>query len=148
MLSYKMLNIFLSAGLLRVFNLFIMIKWDTKCRVSQTHLMKESHYGSDCPWNMAWETWCWDFEKVSWWMQPTLHIFFFFFLRKISPELTAATNPPLFAEEDWPWANIRAHLPLLYMWDACHSTAWQVVLWPHPGSKPATPGPPKQKVQT
>ena len=26
---------------------------------------------------------------------------FFFFLRKISPELTAA-NPPLFAEEDWP----------------------------------------------
>ena len=24
-----------------------------------------------------------------------------FFLRKISPELTAA-NPPLFAEEDWP----------------------------------------------
>ncbi|WP_220492936.1 hypothetical protein, partial [Klebsiella pneumoniae] len=27
--------------------------------------------------------------------------FFFFFLRKISPELTTA-NPPLFAEEDWP----------------------------------------------
>ena len=26
---------------------------------------------------------------------------FFFFLRKISPELSAA-NPPLFAEEDWP----------------------------------------------
>ena len=26
----------------------------------------------------------------------------FFFLRKISPELTSATNPPLFAEEDWP----------------------------------------------
>ena len=26
---------------------------------------------------------------------------FFFFLSKISPELTAA-NPPLFAEEDWP----------------------------------------------
>ena len=25
----------------------------------------------------------------------------FFFLRKISPELTTA-NPPLFAEEDWP----------------------------------------------
>ena len=25
-----------------------------------------------------------------------------FFLRKISPELTSATNPPLFAEEDWP----------------------------------------------
>ena len=27
-------------------------------------------------------------------------LFFFFFWRKISPELTAA-NPPLFAEEDW-----------------------------------------------
>ena len=32
-----------------------------------------------------------------------LHLFprFLFFLRKISPELTPATNP-LFAEEDWP----------------------------------------------
>ena len=49
-----------------------------------------------------------------------------FFLRKISPELTAA-NPPLFAEEDWPWANIHDHLPLLYMWDACHSMACQAV---------------------
>ena len=26
----------------------------------------------------------------------------FFFLRKISPELTFTANPPLFAEEDWP----------------------------------------------
>ena len=26
----------------------------------------------------------------------------FFFLRKISPELTSATNPPLFAEQDCP----------------------------------------------
>ena len=26
----------------------------------------------------------------------------FFFLRKLSPELTAAASPPLFAEEDWP----------------------------------------------
>uniref|UniRef100_A0A9L0IXI6 EEF1A lysine methyltransferase 2 n=1 Tax=Equus asinus TaxID=9793 RepID=A0A9L0IXI6_EQUAS len=25
-----------------------------------------------------------------------------FFLRKISPELISAANPPLFAEEDWP----------------------------------------------
>ena len=30
-----------------------------------------------------------------------LFLFCFVFLRKISPELTAA-NPPLFAEEDWP----------------------------------------------
>ena len=52
---------------------------------------------------------------------------FLFFLRKISPELTSATNLLPFAEEDWPWPNIHAHLPLLYMWDACHSMAWQVV---------------------
>ena len=26
----------------------------------------------------------------------------FFFWRKISPELTSAANPPLFAKEDWP----------------------------------------------
>ena len=30
-----------------------------------------------------------------------LFIYLFMYLRKISPELTAA-NPPLFAEEDWP----------------------------------------------
>ena len=28
-------------------------------------------------------------------------LFLFYFLRKISPELTSAANPPLFAEEDW-----------------------------------------------
>ena len=28
--------------------------------------------------------------------------FILFFLRKISPELTSAASPPLFAEEDWP----------------------------------------------
>ena len=70
----------------------------------------------------------------------------FFFLRKISPELTSATNPPLFAEEDWPWANNHAHLPLLYMWDACHSMACQAVPRPHLGSGLASPGPPKQNV--
>ena len=63
-----------------------------------------------------------------------LFFFWFFFLRKISLELTAA-NPPLFAEEDWPWAHIRAHLPLLYMWDAYHSMAGQAVPCPHPGSQ-------------
>ena len=65
---------------------------------------------------------------------------FFFFVRKISPELTAA-NPPRFAEEDWLWANIRAHLPLLYMWDAYHSMACQAVPRVHRGSEPANPGP-------
>ena len=51
----------------------------------------------------------------------------FFFLRKISPELTSAANPLVCAEEDWPWANIRVHLPLLSMWDACHSMVCQAV---------------------
>ena len=32
-----------------------------------------------------------------------------------------------FFEEDWPWATICAHLPLLDMWYACHSMAWQAV---------------------
>ena len=64
---------------------------------------------------------------------------FDFVLRKISPELTSAANPPLFAEEDWAWANIRAHLSLLYTWDAYHSMAWQAVLCPHPASKLANP---------
>ena len=54
---------------------------------------------------------------------PSLSSFYFIFLRKISPELATA-NPPLFAEEDWPWANIHAHLPLLSMWDAHHSMAF------------------------
>lgn len=45
----------------------------------------------------------------------------FFVLSKISPELTAAASSPLFVEEDWPLATIRAHLCLL--WDACHSIA-------------------------
>ena len=50
--------------------------------------------------------------------------YLFIFLRKISPEITAA-NPPLLAEEDWPCANIHAQLPLLYTWDAYHSMACQ-----------------------
>ena len=31
----------------------------------------------------------------------TLRYLFIYFLRKISPELTSATNPLLFVEEDW-----------------------------------------------
>ena len=71
-------------------------------------------------------------------------LLFFFFLREISPELTT-TNPPLFAEENWPWANIHAHLPLLCTWDAYHSMAFcQAVPCPHPASRPANPGPPRR----
>ena len=32
----------------------------------------------------------------------SLIVSLFSFLRNISPELTSAANPPLFAEEDWP----------------------------------------------
>ena len=64
--------------------------------------------------------------------------FLFIFLRKINPELTSFANPPLFAEEDWPWANICAHLPLLYMWDAYYSMACQAMLCLHPGSDQQT----------
>ena len=63
-----------------------------------------------------------------------LLLLLFFFLRKISPELTSAASRPLFAEEDWPWANICAHLPLLYMWDAYHIMAYQAMPCLHPGS--------------
>ena len=71
--------------------------------------------------------------------ERTIYTCILFFLRKISPELTAA-NPSLFAEEDWPWTNIRAHLPLLYVWDAYHSMAWQVVPCQHPDPNWQTPG--------
>ena len=81
-------------------------------------------------------------------MQPLASMcYFFFFWRKISPELTAA-NPPLFAEEDWPWPNIHAHLPLFYMWDTYHSMACQVVPCLHQGSEPANPGLSKRNVHT
>ena len=75
--------------------------------------------------------------KAGWWAMVVWYIIictfpyvwnslYFFFFRKISPELNTA-NPPLFAEEDWPWANICVHLPLLYIWDAYHSMACQAV---------------------
>ena len=62
-------------------------------------------------------------NSAMWWVFLVILFFSFFilflnFLRKISPELTSAAKRPFFAEEDWPWANIRAHLPLFYMWDA------------------------------
>ena len=77
-------------------------------------------------------------------VHSNLTSFLFFFLRKIGPELTSAANTPLFVEEDWPWANICAHLSLLSLWDACHSVAWWAVPCPHPGSELVNPGPPKR----
>ena len=72
----------------------------------------------------------------------------FFLVRKIGPELTSVANLPLFGEEDQPSANIRAHLPLLYVCDA--ATAWldERCIGPCPGSEPANLGPPKQRAQT
>ena len=61
-------------------------------------------------------------------------------MRKIRTELTSAANPPLFAEEDRPRANIRAHLPLLYTWDTYHSMACPTVPCPHPGPNRQNPG--------
>ena len=52
-----------------------------------------------------------------------------------------------FFEEDWPWANIRAHLPLLYMWDVCQSMACQAVPCPHWGPNRRT-RPPKLNKRT
>ena len=54
--------------------------------------------------------------------QGFLFVCCFFLLRKTGPELTSVANPPLFAEEGCPWANVCAHLPLFYMWFT--STAW------------------------
>ena len=71
---------------------------------------------------------------------PFLQKYIHIFLRKLSPELTTA-NLPLFAEEDWPWANIHAHLPLLFMWDTYLSMVCQAVPCPHPGPEPVNPGP-------
>ena len=59
-------------------------------------------------------------------------------MRKIGPELTS-TNPPLFAEEDWSWANNCAHLPPHYM--GCrHNMARQAVHWCAPGIQTSEPG--------
>ena len=87
------------------------------------------------------------YQNVSLWLKDYLglvifliYYLFIYLLTKISPELTAA-NPPLFAKEDWPRANICAHLPLLYMWDAYHSMVCQAVPCVHPGSELANPRP-------
>ena len=72
---------------------------------------------------------------------------FFFLVTKIRPELTSDANPPLFAEEDWPWANI-VPIFLYFIWDA--TTAWldNWCLSAHPGSEPANPGLPKWSTRT
>ena len=72
----------------------------------------------------------------------------FFFLRKINPELASAANPSLFAEEDWPRANICAHLPLFYMW--IPATTWldKRCIDLHLASELVNPRLQKQRAQT
>ena len=54
-------------------------------------------------------------------ISKALNCFFFVVLvRKISRDLASVANLPLYGEEDWPRANICAHLPPFDMWDACH----------------------------
>ena len=68
---------------------------------------------------------------------------FFIFLRKISSELTTA-NPPLFAEEDRPWVNLHAHLPLLLR--GTSTTAWLLPssAMSAPGIRTGEPGAPEK----
>ena len=70
-------------------------------------------------------------------------------MRKIGHELTSFANLPLFflLEENWPWANICAHLPLFCMWNA--ATAWldEWCVDLCPGSEPANLGPLQQSMQ-
>ena len=74
----------------------------------------------------------------------SLHILFIY-LRKIGPELTSTANPPLFAEEDWPLANIYAHPPLFYMWDAAAAWLDKQCVGLHLGAEPVNLGPLKPK---
>ena len=69
-------------------------------------------------------------------LKNILLYYLFIYLRKISPELTSAAKPPLFPEEDWPWANIRACF--FYFIYGMPATVWPAkqCLGPHPGSEP------------
>ena len=61
--------------------------------------------------------------------------YFYFFLRKISPELTTA-SPPLFAEEAWPCASI---MPI-FLYFLCGTPATDRRCHVR---EPANPGPPR-----
>ena len=53
-----------------------------------------------------------------------------------------------FFEEDWPWANMCTHLPLVYIWDACYSMAYKWCISLCLGSEPANSRLPKQSAWT
>ena len=73
-----------------------------------------------------------------------LVMFYFIFLRKLSPELTSATNPPLLTEEDQPELTF---VPIfLYFICGTPATAWldERCIGLCTGSEPANPGVLKQ----
>ena len=77
-------------------------------------------------WNSNWFL-CLVLPSKTKWSKRLVMVFYLFFWKKFSPELSYVANPPLFAKEDWPWANICAHLLLFYIWDAGRNMAWWVV---------------------
>ena len=92
------------------------------------------------------DTELWDFrEEKDYISQQAVGTFLF--LRKISPELISAANPPLFAEEERASPELTSMPIFLYfMWDACHSMPYKHCVGL--GTKLAKPGPEKQNVQT
>ena len=68
--------------------------WQAGRQASELNPQARVAEGTKCHWSFCCE------------LPSNNHIFCLFvclfFFRKISPELTAAANPPLFAEEDWP----------------------------------------------
>ena len=72
------------------------------------------------------------------WPQRVLFSFLVFFLRKISPELTSAANPPLFAEED---SGPELTFTPIFLYFICGTPAiaWldKCCVGLHPGSEPA-----------
>ena len=55
------------------------------------------------------------------WLIQYLKVFVLFLLRKIGPEVISVASLPSLFEEDCPWANICANIPLFCMW------AWWVM---------------------
>ena len=76
-------------------------------------------------------------------------IYLFIYLRKVSPELTSAANPPLFLlKKSGP--ELTSMPIFLYFISGMPATTWlpKWCVGPHPESEPVNPGPPKWNMQT